>query len=233
MVIIIELWQTWPFLDFIGLAKIFHLSFSVCYYGKTQKDFLANPTLFLRYNSHPRLPPHHWTRNAFLTPRVTSLKRDSLPSASAEQIPYRVSPLCFIYFLRSIGGSGSKESTCSVRDLGLIPALGRSSGGGHGNPIQYSCLENVYGQRSLAGHSPWSCKESDMTEPLSTQDLLNQQIYFRLWWVFVAACGLSLVLASGGLPSSCGARASHCGGFPCYRAQALGRVGFSSRGARA
>ena len=119
------------------------------------------------------------------------------------------------------------------KDMGSIPGLGRSSGGGHGNPIQYSCLENVYGQRSLAGHSPWSCKESDMTEPLSTQDLLNQQIYFRLWWVFVAACGLSLVLASGGLPSSCGARASHCGGFPCYRAQALGQVGFSSRGARA
>ena len=29
-----------------------------------------------------------------------------------------------------------------VRDLGLIPGSGRSSGGGHGNPLQYSCLEN-------------------------------------------------------------------------------------------
>ena len=35
-------------------------------------------------------------------------------------------------------------------DLGLTPALGRSPGGGHGNPLQYSCLEN--GQRSLMGH---------------------------------------------------------------------------------
>ena len=30
----------------------------------------------------------------------------------------------------------------NVRDLGSIPGLGRSSGGGHGNPLQYSCLEN-------------------------------------------------------------------------------------------
>ena len=34
------------------------------------------------------------------------------------------------------------ESACSVRDPGLIPGSGRSSGEGHGNPLQYSCLEN-------------------------------------------------------------------------------------------
>ena len=32
-----------------------------------------------------------------------------------------------------------------VRDMGLIPGLGRSPGGGHGNPLQYSCLENAMG----------------------------------------------------------------------------------------
>ena len=53
-------------------------------------------------------------------------------------------------------------------DLGLIPGLGRSPGGGHGNPLQYSCLENPIGQRILAGYSPWGHKESDTTEPLST-----------------------------------------------------------------
>ena len=53
-----------------------------------------------------------------------------------------------------------------ARDMGLTPGLGRSSGGGHGNPFQYSCLENPDGQRSLAGYSPWVCKESDMTEQL-------------------------------------------------------------------
>ena len=39
------------------------------------------------------------------------------------------------------GGSDSKESVCNVGGLGLIPGLGRSPGGGHGNPLHYSCLE--------------------------------------------------------------------------------------------
>ena len=39
-------------------------------------------------------------------------------------------------------GSDGKEYACNAGDLGLIPGLGRSPGGGHGNPLQYSCLEN-------------------------------------------------------------------------------------------
>ena len=35
-----------------------------------------------------------------------------------------------------------KESACNTGDLGLIPGLGRSSGGGHSHPLQYSGLEN-------------------------------------------------------------------------------------------
>ena len=62
------------------------------------------------------------------------------------------------------GGSDSKESACSAGNLSLIPGLGRSPGGGHGNPFQYSCLENPQGQRSLVGYSLCGCKESDMTE---------------------------------------------------------------------
>ena len=52
--------------------------------------------------------------------------------------------------------------------VGLIPVLERSPEGRHGNPLQYSCLENPQGQRSLAGYSPKGCKELDMTEQLST-----------------------------------------------------------------
>ena len=52
------------------------------------------------------------------------------------------------------GGSDGKESTWNVGDLGSIPGLGRSPGGGHGNPLQYSCLENPHGQRILGGYSP-------------------------------------------------------------------------------
>ena len=52
------------------------------------------------------------------------------------------------------GGSDGGESTCNAGNLGSIPGLGRSPGGGHSNPLEYSCLENPYGQRSLAGYSP-------------------------------------------------------------------------------
>ena len=66
------------------------------------------------------------------------------------------------------GGSDGKESTCNVGDLGSIAGLERSPGGGHDNPLQYSCLENPHGQRNLVGYSPWGCKELDVTEQLST-----------------------------------------------------------------
>jgi len=47
-------------------------------------------------------------------------------------------------------------------------SLGRSPAGGHGNPLQYSCLENTHGQSSLVNYSSWGYKESDMAEQLST-----------------------------------------------------------------
>ena len=52
------------------------------------------------------------------------------------------------------GSSDGKELTCKAGDLDMIPGLERSPGGGHGNPLQYSCLKNPHGQRSLAGYSP-------------------------------------------------------------------------------
>ena len=51
-----------------------------------------------------------------------------------------------------------------IRGMDLIPGLGRSPGGRHGNPLRYSCLENPHGQRSLVGYSPWGRKEPDTTE---------------------------------------------------------------------
>ena len=61
-------------------------------------------------------------------------------------------------------GSDGKESACNVGDLGLISGLGRFTKEEHGNPLQYSCLENPHGQRRVAGCSPWGHKELDMTE---------------------------------------------------------------------
>ena len=68
------------------------------------------------------------------------------------------------------GASGEEPAgnAGDVRDTGSIPGLKRSPGGEHGNPLQYSGLENPHGQRRLVGCNPWGHKESDMTERLST-----------------------------------------------------------------
>ena len=47
---------------------------------------------------------------------------------------------------------------------------------GNGDPLQYTCLENPHGQRSLEGYSLWGCKESDTTEHLHTYIPLSQLI---------------------------------------------------------
>ena len=60
------------------------------------------------------------------------------------------------------GASGNKESACNAGDLGSIPGLGRSPGGGHGNSV---CLpgESPWTE-SLANYSPWGHKKSDTNE---------------------------------------------------------------------
>ena len=83
----------------------------------------------------------HETPVWFIQVRKVALKKDRLPTPD---------------FLGFSGASADKESTCNAGDLGLIPGLGRSSGGGHGNSLQHSCLENPHGQRSLVGYSLWS-----------------------------------------------------------------------------
>ena len=61
------------------------------------------------------------------------------------------------------GGSGIKNLPANAGDPGLIPGLERSPGGGHGNPLQYSCLEN-----SMDKGAQWAIvhrvAESDTTE---------------------------------------------------------------------
>ena len=54
--------------------------------------------------------------------------------------------------------AGYAGDACSIPESGISP------GGRNGNPLQFSCLENPHGQKSLAGYSPWGHKESDMTE---------------------------------------------------------------------
>ena len=92
------------------------------------------------------------------------------------------------------GGSVGKESACSAGDLGSISGLGRLPGGGHGGPLQYSCLENLRGQTSWVGYCPWGRKESDMTEQLSTAQhkIVNtEQVKEKpLLWEFIPQANL-------------------------------------------
>ena len=59
-----------------------------------------------------------------------------------EKIPWRRKWQPAPVFLGFSGGSDDKESSCNAGDLGSIPGSGRFPRGGHGNPLQYSCMEN-------------------------------------------------------------------------------------------
>jgi len=64
------------------------------------------------------------------------------------------------YFGGFSGGSLVKNLPANAGDKVLIPGLGTPPGGRHGNPLQYSCLENPHAQRSLVDYSPWGSQKS-------------------------------------------------------------------------
>ena len=72
------------------------------------------------------------------------------------------------FLFELLGWLSGKESTWDAEDIGdatdLTPGSGRSPGGEHGNPLQYSWLGGLHGQRSLVGYSPWCHTESDVME---------------------------------------------------------------------
>ena len=79
------------------------------------------------------------------------------------------------------------------RDVGSIPRSGRTPGWGHSNPLQYSCLENPHGQRSLVGHSPVGCKKWNPTKvtyhtarTLANQVSLSMEFSRKEYWSWVA-----------------------------------------------
>ena len=81
-------------------------------------------------------------------------------------------PLCT--FMSLPGGSDGKESACDAGDKASIPGWGRPLGEGHGNPLQYSCLENPMDRGAWQAYSPWGRKGSDTTEWLT----LSHFLYF-------------------------------------------------------
>ena len=70
----------------------------------------------------------------------------------------------------------SKASACKAGDtgdVGLISGSGRSCGGGNGNPLQYSCLENPMDRRALWAAVHGVAKELDMTKQLSSNKYIK------------------------------------------------------------
>ena len=72
----------------------------------------------------------------------------------------------FFFFLRcgaSLVAQLVKNLPASAGDPGSIPGSGRSPGGGRGNLLQYSCLQNPLDRGAWRGYSPRGCAESEMT----------------------------------------------------------------------
>ena len=82
----------------------------------------------------------------------------------------------------------------NLKTSGSTPGSGRSPGGGHDNPLQYSCPENPNGQRSLVCYSPQGCTQLDMTKvPYHGKLLCNQLCVFTQRVVFIPlGCGFSI-----------------------------------------
>ena len=111
--------------------------------------------------------------------RHSSLAKDGTWCHRNSGWTYRQQGISVIHF-KFRGSLAGKGAACNAGDPHSIPGLGRSPGGGHGNSLQYSCLENPHGQRSLMGYSPWGCKESDTTVQLSTAQ------HMELTYIFFA-----------------------------------------------
>ena len=71
-----------------------------------------------------------------------------------------------------------------IKDAGLIPGSGRSPGGGHSNPLQYSCLENPMGRGAWRATVHKVIKSQTQLKQLNTHIFrfyLFYYIYFKVW----------------------------------------------------
>jgi len=99
------------------------------------------------------------------------LRVDSFSHSGLGQILQENFSISSCLYMGFLGGSDGKESACNAGDLGLIPGLERSSGEGHGNPLQYSCLENSIGRRA------WWATVHGVTK--NQTPLSNQHFHFH------------------------------------------------------
>ena len=85
------------------------------------------------------------------------------------------------------GGSDDKESTCNARDLALIPRSGRSPGGGHGNLLQCSCLENST-DRVILDYSWLALSLFQVYKQSDSVIHIHVSILFQILFPFVVSC---------------------------------------------
>ena len=87
------------------------------------------------------------------------------------------------------GGASGKEPVCNagdIRDLGLIPRLGRSPGGGHGSPLQYSCLENPMDRGEW-----WDTVHKITKSQTQLSDLTHTHVYLYVYYIYIYFFSLS------------------------------------------
>ena len=92
-----------------------------------------------------------WAAVYGVAQRRTRLKRLSSSSSSSSSSFHRASQVALMV-------KNPPANAGDRRDAGSVSGLGRSLGERHGNPLQYSCLENPLEQRSLEGYSPWGAR---------------------------------------------------------------------------
>ena len=109
---------------FFHPVSVTHLSpcFTLSLFLLPQSSLSSASLMYLVLPRFPQIFPGHWQA---LPEKLTLAKQEQLMSN-------RGFP----------GGANGEKSACNVGDLGSIPGSGRSPGEGHGNPLQYSCLEN-------------------------------------------------------------------------------------------
>ena len=84
-----------------------------------------------------------------------------------------------LVFLGFPGGSDGKESICNVGDSGSIPGSGSPPGGGHGTPLQYSCLENPVRQATVHGVAKSQTQLKWLGLPASTHQNQDTEFYYN------------------------------------------------------
>ena len=142
-------------------------SFSICFHLSS----------FQRFKFFPNYSGTSWVAQLV---KNSPVMQETPIQFLGPEIPWRRDRLPTAIFLGYPSGSDGKECTCNVGDLGSITGLGRFPEGKswrHGNPLQYSCLENPHRLRSLAVYSPQGHKELDTTEWLSTQEFVMLSIF--------------------------------------------------------